>query len=174
MNANIADSSLGWRPATTVDFDTINTISDAIHLRLPERFEVFVEKFNLFPTGCLILLQKGEVVGYGFSHPWVLNSIPPLDSFLGALPTSPECLFIHDVAILPQARRHSAAGAFIKHIAAIARVQGICSLALVSVYDTKALWSRYGFEVVIDPALKDKLESYGESAQYMVSDIRSP
>jgi hypothetical protein len=74
-----------WRGATMADLEVIQKIGDEIHINLPERPEVFAEKFNLFPEGCFVLTQNDTVVGYGFSHPWLLRSIPPLDTFLGVL-----------------------------------------------------------------------------------------
>lgn len=100
MQSPVTAANPLWRQATKVDLETINEIADEIHVDLPERPEVFEEKFKLFPQGCLVLVQTANVVGYGFAHPWLLRNIPPLDEFLGSLPSSPECLFIHDVAII--------------------------------------------------------------------------
>jgi GNAT superfamily N-acetyltransferase len=157
-----------WRAATTEDLPIIDRIADEIHVDLPERPEVFAEKLSLFPEGCFVLLQNGQPVGYGFSHPWILNSIPPLDTFLKILPCPAECLFIHDVVVLPQARGHGAAGELIEQIATLARRRGIGYLALVSVYNTDPLWARFGFNVEANKALHDKLKSYGDTAKYMV------
>jgi hypothetical protein len=164
---NISDQPK-WRPAATGDLDAIQNIGDEIHVTLPERPEVFAEKFKLFPEGCFVLTQTQNVVGYGFSHPWLLKSIPPLDSFLGSLPSHPECLFIHDVVVLPQARRHGASGALVELVTGVARKRNLRLLALVSVYNTHPLWSRFGFEVVTDAALTEKLKSYGDTARYMI------
>jgi GNAT superfamily N-acetyltransferase len=160
--------SLNWLNATTSDLEIINRIADEIHVGLPERPEVFAEKFNLFPEGCFVLTQNDAVLGYGFSHPWRLRSVPPLDTFLAALPPSPECLFIHDVVVLPQARGHGAAGVLMNRIARVAQRRGIPYLALVSVYNTDPLWARFGFQVVTDPALDTKLDTYGATARYMI------
>jgi GNAT superfamily N-acetyltransferase len=168
MNSNNQGGAPKWRAATAADLDVIQTIGDQIHVDLPERPEVFAEKFTLFPDGCFVLVQNNQVVGYGFSHPWLLKSIPPLDTFLERLPASPECLFTHDVVVLQQARGHGAAGALIKLIARLAGEQGIPYLALVSVYNTHPLWERFGFEVVNDAALTHKLKSYGDTARYMI------
>jgi hypothetical protein len=75
-----------WRCAKNDDLDMIKWIADMIHVDLQECSDVFAEKLQLFPQGCFALVQNGAVVGYGISHPWQLNSIPPLDTFLGALP----------------------------------------------------------------------------------------
>jgi hypothetical protein len=41
-------------------------------------------------------------------------------------------------------------------------------MALVSVYGSRILWARLGFEVVADSARVDKLKSYGQAARYMI------
>ena len=164
----LADCALQQqRSAKSDDLEMINRIADMIHVDLPERPEVFAEKLQLFPQGCFALLQNGAVVGYGVSHPWQLNSIPPLDTFLGALPASPECLFIHDVVVLPQARKFGASGELIKLLAGVARQQGVSFLALVSVYDTDPLWARRGFQIASNSEVSEKLKSYGATAKYM-------
>jgi GNAT superfamily N-acetyltransferase len=157
-----------WRPTTAADLQIIQQIGDQVHVDLPERAEVFAEKFTLFPEGCLALVRNDKVVGYGFSHPWILNDIPPLDTFLEKLPEAPQCIFVHDVVVLPEARKFGAADRFIELIANIARRKKIESLALVSVYETHPLWARFGFVATNDPNLQGKLQSYGGTARYMV------
>ncbi len=169
---NTVVSAPCWRQATETDLATIDLIGNGIHLSLPERPEVFAEKLKLFPAGCRVLIYAGEIVGYGMSHPWRLNSIPPLDSFLEALPSNPDCIFIHDVVVLPHARGHHAAEQFVEIVASVARERAIPALALVSVYNTHPLWIKCGFEIVEGPELSKKLESYGETARYMVRRLR--
>jgi GNAT superfamily N-acetyltransferase len=164
----VISEDLQWRAASADYLETVDRIGNEIHVHLQERAEVFAEKFNLFGEGCFVLVQKERVVGYGLSHPWDLNSIPPLDTFLHALPSTPECLFIHDIVVLPEARHHAAAGALVELVAAVARQRGIAFLALVSVYDTHPLWARHGFEIVSNRSLDEKLKSYGDPAKYMV------
>lgn len=168
MDSRSQNGAAEWRPATEADLDCIQQIGDKIHVDLPERPEVFAEKFRLFPAGCFVLVQRGRVVGYGFSHPWKLKSIPPLDSFLQKLPSEPDCLFIHDVVVLHEARGHGAAGKLIELIGRLAVQEHIPYLALVSVYDTHPLWARFGFEVLPDASLTKKLKSYGKTARYMI------
>ena len=160
-------NSLTWRTAGDTDLDSINAIADATHVDLPERPEVFAEKLRLFPQGCFVLAENGTAVGYAVSHPWYVNKIPPLDAFLSDLPPSPDCLFIHDVAVAPNSRRQGAAGKLIETLSDLARRQGISALALVSVYDTHPLWARHGFQICSSPELSEKLKSYGTTAKYM-------
>ncbi|HZR75129.1 GNAT family N-acetyltransferase [Bradyrhizobium sp.] len=163
---------LHWRKANSSDLQRINEIADRIHTGLPERPEVFEEKVRLCPEACLVLLAGDEIVGYGISHPWKLHQIPPLDTFLENLPPNPDCIYVHDVVVLPEFRGKLAVGMYIEVIAQLAKAMNIGSLALVSVYDTDPLWSRFGFRVVPpDTTLSAKLQSYGETAKYMICDL---
>ena len=168
MNSGANEIAGSWRPAVASDLADIQKIADQLHPDLHERPEVFAERLQLFPEGCFVLVRSVQVVGYGLSHPWSLNSIPPLNQLLGSIPQSPECLLIHDVAVLPQARGHGAAAILIELTAKLAQKRGILRLALVSVYNTRPLWTRLGFDVVSDIAVTDKLKSYGQTARYMI------
>ncbi len=162
-----------WTSLAEADIEQVQEIADQIHPTLPERSEVFAEKFRLFPQGCYKLMFGGRVAGYAVSHPWKLFSIPPLDEFLHALPEKPDCIYMHDVAVLPEARGHNAAGQFIDQISSLARQMEVGHLACVSVYGTDVLWARFGFQVIASDEVAPKLATYGASAKYMIADIAS-
>jgi hypothetical protein len=166
--AVLRNAQLRWRPATATDLPGIQKLSDEMHSSLPERPEVFAEKLALFQRGCFVLTWYEAMVGYSFSYPWVLKSIPPLDRLLGALPHSPECLFIHYVVIQNHARGYGAARVLVDLLVELARRDGLSYLVLVSVYGTYPLWARFGFEIVSDPALSGSLNSYGDASHYMM------
>jgi GNAT superfamily N-acetyltransferase len=160
-----------WRPVRTSDLPAISTIAARIHPGLPERPDVLAEKIRRCPEGCRVLLADDEIVGYGLAHPWRLHRIPPLDRFLERLPDDADCLYVHDVAVLPDFRG-GAARDYVTAIEELARASNITTLALVSVYATRPLWERFGFRpVTADAALRAKLASYGEGATYMLRDL---
>ncbi len=161
-----------WLPLLPQDLESVNKIAQQIHPGLPERPEVFEEKICIFPEGCRKLISKDKIVGYGISHPWILNSIPPLDEFLKKIPPKPECIYVHDIAILPEARGKGASAQFIDYAKKLAAQIGLSHLAGVSVYGTMVLWSRFGFKIVESADLNKKLASYGPSAKYMVCNLR--
>lgn len=163
--------SAQWRPLLAEDMAQVDRIAALIHAGLPERPAVLAEKRALAPATCLKLVLDETTVGYGLAHPWMLSDIPPLDGFLTALPPSPDCLYVHDVAILSEARGQRVAARYIAILTAQARGRGIAHLACVSVYGTVGLWSGLGFAVQDDPGLRDKLASYGDSARYMTARI---
>lgn len=160
-----------WRPARTSDLATISAIAARIHPDLPERPEVFAEKMRLYPDGCRVLVANDAIAGYGLAHPWEQHQVPPLDGFLQELPEDANCLYLHDVAVLP-GFRGGVARDYVAGIEKLARASHIGTLALVSVYATRPLWERLGFRpVTADAGLRAKLASYGYSATYMLRDL---
>jgi GNAT superfamily N-acetyltransferase len=156
-----------WRQATVDDLEAVQRIGLLIHPKLSERPEVFAEKLRLFPEGCFVLEDAG-VLGYALVHPWLLNDIPKLNEFLLRLPPEPECLLIHDVAMLERARGRGAAGRLLAHISKLAKDRNLSHLALVSVYNSHPLWARLGFNLIGNDSLEKKLSPYGETARYMI------
>jgi GNAT superfamily N-acetyltransferase len=156
-----------WHPLTISDIPSVQSIAAQIHPVLFERPEIFGEKVELFPQGCKKLLIDNQPVGYGFAHPWKLHSIPQLDTFLERIPTQSDCIYIHDVAILPHARGRNAAGLLIPQFQKLAAQYGFHALSLVSVYMTTGFWQRFGFEIIKVKAIEKQLRSYGNDASYM-------
>ena len=167
----VAHNETRWLPLLESDIEAVDRIAREIHKALPERSEVFAEKLRLFPRGCFKFMFEGRMMGYAVSHPWTLYSIPPLDDFLRELPSNPNCIYIHDIAVLPAARGHNAAGSCIAEIVKVAQQMDIQHLACVSVYGTDMLWARLGFRAVTSYESMSNLSSYGESAKYMIAEL---
>ena len=159
-----------WGSLLDSDIGEVDRIAREIHSTLPERPEGVAEKLRLFPQGCFKFMFEGRMMGYAFSHPWRLYSIPPLNDFLHTLPQKPDCIYIHDVAVLPTARGHNAAGLFVSEITEVAKGMHIKHLSCVSVYGTEVLWARFGFRTVSSDEISAKLASYGARAKYMIAE----
>jgi len=160
-----------WRSARPSDLIAISAIAARIHPDLSESPDVFAEKMRLYPDGCRVLVADDEIAGYGLAHPWKQYRIPPLNRFLERLPDDADCLYVHDVAVLPDFRG-GVARAYVATTEELARASRIATLALVSVYATRPLWERLGFQpVTADAELRAKLASYGEDATYMLRDL---
>ena len=111
---------------------------------------------------------KGHPIGYILSHPWTYAAPPALNSKLGALPNPPTTYYIHDIALLPEARGTGAANAVVAQLIALAETLGLPNLSLVAVNNSVAFWQRHGFVLTPIPALDAKLRSYDEAARFMV------
>ena len=164
----VSDQGVKWRSTKAADLNAIQQIASVVHPELPESNNVFAEKLRLFPEGCFVLVEDGIVVGYAFVHPWRLNDVPKLNEFLRRIPSQPDCLLIHDVAVLEPARGRGASKGLLDLVANLARNRKILNLALVSVYDSCMHWERLGFEVANNELVSTKLNSYNETASYMV------
>ncbi len=153
-----------WRPMHAGDLPDVERISAIVHPRYPEREAVPVERLRLFPAGCLIAPRGGTTIGYAITHPGIIGRPPALDTLLGALPDGADCLYIHDVALLPDARglRLGAAAAAI--LASVAKDHGFRYVALTAVNNSTDFWSRQGFAVA---PVEKSLASYGDDAIYM-------
>lgn len=156
-----------WRKMLPTDLDEVVRIADCVHQGFPEDREVFAERLVLWPQGCHFLESEGEGLGYLFGHPWVFRSPPPLNSLLGQLPQNPGTYYLHDLALLPEARKGGHGTKIIAANLKQARSDGFRVVSLISVHASSPFWRRQGFEVVNDNKLVAKLASYGDEARYM-------
>ncbi len=163
-----APAPLAWRPMAEADIDAVERIAGLIHPSFHERPEVFVERLALFPAGSLIAEATDGPVGYAVAHPWLIGRPPALDTMLGAIPPEADCLYLHDVAILPAARGRKLTERLVERLQRLAAGLGLRRLALTSVNATAVMWARYGFATIApDDVLAAKLASYGSDAVYM-------
>jgi GNAT superfamily N-acetyltransferase len=156
-----------WRQAHSGDVMQIAAISAAVLSDYPEEPPVFEELVRLAPTGCHVHERDGAPCGYVLSHPWVRSAPPALNTRIGALPDRPDCWYIHDLGLLPQARGHGAAGAGVELVGQVARAAGIGILSIVAVNGAAGFWKRQGFSPLMDAAMVERIASYGDDALYM-------
>ncbi len=156
----------------TGDLDAVEAIADRVHPAFPESLEVPRERLALFPAGCFIA-ERRSVEGYAVAHPAMLGRPPALDTLLGRLPAAPDCLYLHDVALLPAARGLGLPTLLLATLRKVAADAGLHRLALVAVNRSTAYWVRQGFAPAGagDPVLAGKLASYGADAAYLVAEI---
>lgn len=160
-----------WRRAGDGDLDAVVDVQARVHTIALESRAVFASKRADFPAGTLVFERAGTVLGYGIFHPWMLDDIPALHALPFRTPERPDCLFIHDVALLPAARGCGAARALVAMARDEALARGLGWLALVSVYGTVPIWSRCGFAPRVPAGGAAKLVPYGETARYMTARI---
>ena len=161
---------LQWRPMTAGDLDGVVAVARVAFPDHPEGRACFVERLALAPDTCFVLAGEGRGAGYLIAYPWPLEAIPPLDTLLGALPSNRDSWYLHDLALLPEARGGGNARAGLDLLFA-----GIdAPIALVSVNESAAFWQAQGFAPMGSPALQAKLSSYGPHARYMVRSVPKP
>ncbi len=166
--------SVRWRAMDEADLDAVLGVADLVHPDYPEDRAVFAERLALFPAGCRVAEATGRTLGYGVMHPGLLGVPPPLDAPLGALPAAADCLYLHDIALLPETRGLGLGGTVLDYAHALAAGAGFGRLALTSTPGARGYWERAGFMPYRDggPALVAKLASYGGGMTYMTMPVR--
>ncbi|RAL17488.1 uncharacterized protein BO97DRAFT_439377 [Aspergillus homomorphus CBS 101889] len=155
-----------WRRLTPSDIEGLMRVADEVHPGLPESSEIFIERVQLYPEGCLALEENGQICGYAISHPIRQGQAPALNSLLGTIASDADQYYIHDVAILPRLRGRNLAAEGIGRLLAVAsRYPATC---LVSVYGTESFWGRFDFvSRPVDGGLREKLRAYGDDSVYL-------
>ncbi len=160
-----------WRFMTEQDLAQVQLLADTIHLDHPEDAQVFEERLRLYPQGCHVLEENGRLIGYALTHPWHFAMPPALNTLLGAIPPDAATYYVHDVALLPEARGKGYAAQAGERLARHAQDAGFENLSLVAVNNSQAFWERLSFRVMNIPGLEAKLLSYGPGAVLMVRDL---
>ena len=160
-------SGVAWRALTGYDLGAVETIAAQVHPSFYEAPEVLAERQRLYRNGAYLLEIGERPAGYVLSHPWKLGSLPALNSLLGTIPEGADTYYIHDLALLPVARRIGAASFIVEALAKHAAAHGFATMSLVAVNASQSFWERHGFAVEDRPDLTEKLKSYEDAARPM-------
>ncbi|KAF2748230.1 hypothetical protein M011DRAFT_467272 [Sporormia fimetaria CBS 119925] len=170
MRAQPPKPKATWRALSTHDLTSLLHTADTIHSSLPESRQVFAERLSLYPNGCFALVnpKSNEFYGYIISHPIKRRQPPGLDSLLGQIAPDAEQYYIHDLAILPEARGCGYAREGVERVLGVAERGGFGECCAVAVYGTKGFWERWGFKSVeVGKELEMKVRSYGDDATFL-------
>jgi len=159
---------VAWRAMTAYDLPAVQGIADTVHVDFFESPEVLAERLRLYHPGCYLLEIAEKPAGYVLSHPWTYGTLPPLNTLLKQLPAEPDTYYLHDLCLLPVARRIGAASKIVDALTKHATVEGYPTMTLVAVSGSIPFWEHHGFEVTEVTELYGKLLSYEESARFMV------
>ncbi len=157
-----------WRRMQAPDMARVTAVANVVHPDFFEDEAVFRDRFSIYPAGCFVLARGTEILGYGISHPWKLDSVPALNSVLGELPNDISTYYIHDIALLLEVRSGGQASRVVELMAAQAERDGFVTMALVAVNGSQGFWEKKGFVIRDVPALEEKLQGYSDEALYMV------
>jgi len=134
----------------------------------PESRQSLHSKLEASRSTCLIARIGQAVVAYLISLPWHHGQPPALNEPTCRLPPSPNCLYLHDLAVAPQARASGAGRALVDAFLSRLKQSDLGRASLVAVQDSAPYWERHGFRAMpVSPALKASLATYGARAAYM-------
>jgi GNAT superfamily N-acetyltransferase len=155
------------RPLTEEDLPHVLVVQEDCYSRgLLESEETFACKLLLFPEGCLGAFEDGRLVAYVFSHPWSSGEFVPLHTSLDFLPETPDCVYIHDLAVLRPWRNRGIADRLLSTLFDLAHTYRIERVALVAVNNSERYWERYRLRRAF-PLVYTK----GVTATYMTGDL---
>lgn len=157
------------RMMTEADIPAVLAIQAVCYTEVtPESDASLHAKLSASQSTCFIASLESDTVGYLISLPWVFSSPPALNAATCRLPPSPDCLYLHDLAVAPSARKFGTGRALVETFLTQLRDSGLGRASLVAVQNSAPYWQRYGFRVVpVSERLKAKLATYGEGVEYM-------
>ncbi|HBV76980.1 MULTISPECIES: GNAT family N-acetyltransferase [Vibrio] len=140
---------------------------------LAEDIDILKIKSDVSPETCFVYMnEEDQVLGYVLAHPWE-SDVPPCinqdiserDEVVSMEDAS--TLYIHDLAINPDARGAGIAQALVENVITHAEDSRIDKISLVAVQGMASFWAKYGFKSV----RSDSTDSYGDDAQFMVNQL---
>lgn len=164
-------AGLKWRAMTPEDLDGVVGVATIGFPDHREDRDCFESRLSVFPKGCFVLADGDSVLGYLIAYPWTADSAPVLNRPIETLPTDASVLYLHDLALHPQARGAGWSRSAMSTVLDLARRGGWTTVALVAVNDAARFWQGHGFRVRETPALATKLASYGSDARYMTRSV---
>lgn len=138
---------------------------------LCETLDVFTNRFEIFGEFFKVVVLNNLVQGYMICFPWRLGESPMNnEKFPESLPSF-NCFYLHDIALLKQARGSGLAQELINHALLCSKKLGFNTLSLVSVEQAGDYWVKRGFSPFENlPPEKDEFirSVYGQGARLMV------
>lgn len=162
-------------PMTEADIDAaVSVQKEAFTPDLCEDPHVFRNRIERFGHYYRMAYLDGRAVGYVICFPWKLGDSPVNNQvFPEELPEA-DCFFLHDIALLPEARGTGLAQALINEVYNVADGLGFDAVSLVAVKQSGSFWDKMGFVpyAAITPEKHQRVrEIYGAGARLMARPI---
>lgn len=147
------------------DWPAIATVQQqSYHDIEPEPLAVLQNKWQLSPDSCFVMELHDQVQGYCLAHPWLEGNPPALYSMLEPC-LAANTLYLHDIAVSPEARGHGFATQAFRRLVQFALQQQLPTLSLVAVQGAADYWQMLGFR---PRTIEKSLASYTDDACYML------
>lgn len=132
-----------------------------------ESAQSFLSKLDSASASCFMALAADRPVGYLVAVPAEVGSPPPLNSPTYAVPPAPNALYLHDLAVHPEARGEGVAVVLIEAYFMSLRRLNLQHGCLTAVNGSSGFWARYGFRATPLGDVAAGMATYGAGAQYM-------
>lgn len=138
-----------------------------------EPVAAFANKLAEAPDTCWGVARDGRLQAYLFCLPATPDHLPALNATDWQRPAQATWLYLHDMAVHPQARALGLAARLLAAARQQAEALGCEALVLVAVQGSVPYWQRHGFtEMAATGPLAHKLRSFGEAARLMHQRLR--
>lgn len=161
-----------------VDLDAVLALQQRCYgVDFLERREAFAAKLAATDgLACCWIARRddGVPLAYAVSLPVCEATLPALDAPHCERPASPSLLYLHDMAVAPEARSLGLAARLLAQLKARAQALGLPQMGLVAVQGSVPYWQRQGFAepAVLAPGLAAKVASFGADARFLVQSFR--
>lgn len=136
---------------------------------IPESRDSLSAKLAASPASCFVAVDSDDVVAYLIALPWVSRVPPSLNAPDCELPVDPDCVYLHDLSVLPSIRGRGIASLLIEHFFVYCRQSVMGKASLVAVQNSADFWRGFGFNSVeLDVVLTQKLATYGHDAEFLM------
>lgn len=158
---------LTLRTMTPSDLPAVLSIQQACYPpSMNESGATIRERLACAPTLAWVAVMGDLPAAYLMTYPSTLGKITPLGGAF-VIPRDPDCLYFHDLAVLPRAGGNGVGAALVSHALASSRWP---SAALVCVQDASRFWIQQGFadSAKLEAQQTAHLATYPGKARYMV------
>jgi ribosomal protein S18 acetylase RimI-like enzyme len=170
MNSGSTTIPLHIHPLVPADLPELLRIQAACYgAGYLEGADRFAARLAVAPHTCWLARgADGFARAYLVACPTLRGAITPLNAVFEPA-AQPDTLYLHDLAVDPEARGSGAADALVQaFLSALARLP-LPRASLIAIQGSAPWWARHGFaRVPVDGALGARLAGYGEDAAYMV------
>jgi ribosomal protein S18 acetylase RimI-like enzyme len=140
-----------------------------------EAAAAFASKLDGAPDTSFLAQIGEDAVGYLVAVPVEGSSPLPLNDRAYRRPAMPGALYLHDLAVHPDARRYGVAAALIAAYWAALHRLGLGVGCLTAVDGSAPFWQRHGFqETALDGEASALLAAYGPGTRFMSRVLPGP
>lgn len=134
--------------------------------------QVVSQRLMLYPQSCWVAVYHDKIWGYLFTYPSKLSQINPLGAEFGQYEQA-NCLYLHDMAVSPDARGQGVASALLQSALDYAATLGLPHLALVAVQNSASFWQQQCFNshTELGGQALAALATYGHQAVYLTRPV---
>lgn len=164
------------RTMQTSDLDAVISLQSTCYApQFHEPKQAFAAKLNAAPASAWVIDGPSDLWAYLVCLPIDGDELPALHATEWHPPPHPQWLYLHDLAIHPDARGAGLAGVLLSKAHELAFSQGWLAVGLIAVQDSVAFWRKQGFEPAELPSpliRAEKLASFGKEATFMLRRIK--